>query len=719
MPDLLLELFSEEIPARMQRQAAEDLRRLVTNALVERGFTYEGAQGFATPRRLALTVHGLPARGNAVREERKGPRVGAPEAAVQGFLKAAGLASLAEATIVSDGKKGEFYLAVSEKPGRPTIEVLAEILPGIIRSFPWPKSMRSGAASISTASLRWVRPLLSILCTFGPETEEPEIVPFEVDGLVAGATTRGHRFLSGISGRGADIPVRRFEDYVAKLRANHVILDAEERKRIILADAQTLCFAQGLELVEDPGLLDEVAGLVEWPVPLMGRFDEAFLEVPAEAIRATIRANQKCFVVKRPDGALAPAFVLVANTVAKDGGATIIAGNERVIRARLSDARFFFETDRKVPLEARLEKLKTVRFHEKLGTQWERVERIAALARQLAPVVGADPDKAERAARLAKADLSTEMVGEFPELQGFMGRTYATLQGEDAEIAAAIEEHYKPLGPTDRVPTAPVSVAVALADKLDVLTGFFAIDEKPTGSKDPYALRRAAYGVISVLLVNNIEIDLVTVLKQVFLMRIDAADRAAVADLLDRINPRFGRSQIEEDALSELVNNDFFHREFVRPYTLYWFFISRISFVLKDSGARYDLIDAVISQDDAFRLVRSPLSIVRRVEALGRQHPAGGGEEGRGGRLRGRTRCRAAGGAGRAGALCGAGQRRRGRQHGRRGGGLRGRHDRHGPPARPGGCLLRCGDGQRAGTGPAAEPPPAAGRAAARHPHRG
>jgi glycyl-tRNA synthetase beta chain len=503
MPDLLLELFSEEIPARMQRRAAEDLKKLVTDALVERGFLYEGAQGFATPRRLALTVMGLPVKGQDVREERKGPRVGSPEGAIQGFLKGAGLSSIDQARIESDPKKGEFYVAVIEKPGRATQDVLAEILPGIVKNFPWPKSMRWGAASKEPGSLRWVRPLHSIVCTFGPETEDPEVVRFDVDGIMSGDVTKGHRFLAP-----SEIRVKRFDDYAPALERAKVVLDADRRKDMILHDARDLAFAQGLELVEDEGLLEEVAGLVEWPVVLIGSFDEAFLSIPPEVIRTTIRANQKCFVLRDPNtDKLANRFLLTSNLVASDGGRTIVGGNERVVRARLSDAKFFWETDQRVKLEERLEKLKSIVFHEKLGTQFERVERIAALAKELAPVVGADAALAERAARLAKADLVTEMVGEFPELQGLMGRYYATLQGENPSAAAAIEEHYKPLGPSDRVPTDPVSVAVALADKIDTLVGFWVIQERPTGSKDPYALRRAALGIIRLILDNAIRLE--------------------------------------------------------------------------------------------------------------------------------------------------------------------------------------------------------------------
>ncbi|MGN8093672.1 glycine--tRNA ligase subunit beta [Methylobacterium sp. 22177] len=570
MPDLLLELRSEEIPARMQRRAAEDLKKLVTDALVARGFLYEGARAFSTPRRLALHIAGLPARGEAVREERRGPRVGAPEAAVQGFLKGAGLASLDQATTVTDPKKGEFYLAVIERPGRETLDVLAELLPEIVRSFPWPKSMRWGAASAEPGSLRWVRPLQSIVATFGPETETPEVVPVSVGGIAAGTVTYGHRFLAPEA-----IEVRRFDDYIQALERAKVVLDADRRKDVILHDARDLAFARGLDLVEDEGLLEEVSGLVEWPVVLMGSFDESFLDIPAEAIRATIRANQKCFVLRKGGSEdLAPAFILVSNLVATDGGQAITAGNERVVRARLSDAKFFWETDKATRLEDRLPKLDAIVFHEKLGTQGERITRIAALAKDLAPRVGADPALAERAARLAKADLVTEMVGEFPELQGLMGRKYAALQGEHDSVCAAIEEHYKPLGPSDRVPTDPVSIAVALADKLDTLAGFWAIDEKPTGSKDPFALRRAALGVIRLILDRGLRLRL---LEQVGAADCGLAGRAG-ADARDLLG----------------------------------FFADRLKVYLRDQGARHDLIDAVFAlpgQDDL-------LMVVRRVEAL-------------------------------------------------------------------------------------------------------
>ncbi|MGD0720391.1 MAG: glycine--tRNA ligase subunit beta [Roseiarcus sp.] len=612
MPDLLLELFSEEIPARMQRQAADDLKRLVTGALVERGLLYEGAQGFSTPRRLALHVVGLPAEQPASREERKGPRVGAPAAAIQGFLKSAGLARIEDARIEQDPKKGEFYVAIIEKPGRATTQVIAEIVPAMIRSFPWPKSMRWGSASARTDSLRWVRPLRGIVCTFSSQLETPEIVRFDVDGLAAGDVTSGHRFMAP-----APIAVRRFEDYAASLAKAKVVLDPERRKQMILADARALALAHGLELVEDEGLLDEVAGLVEWPVALMGEFEAEFLDIPAEAIRATIRANQKCFVLRDAAGKLADRFILVANLVASDGGAAIAAGNGRVVRARLSDARHFWLTDladlpdyrdkAEKPLDQRLAKLRAlgIVFHEKLGTQGERVDRIAALAKVLAPLVGADPTLAERAARLAKADLVTEMVGEFPELQGLMGRYYSAAQGEDPAVAAAIEEHYKPQGPNDRVPTAPVSIAVALADKLDTLFEFWRIDEKPTGSKDPYALRRAALGVIRLILENGIR------------LRMSALSKKTMFDALAKsVRPDGASLPGSTPGLPLFAENvEQFRRQSDQTAAdLLAFFADRLKVHLRDKGARHDLIDAVFAlpgQDDL-------LMIVRRVEALGR-----------------------------------------------------------------------------------------------------
>jgi glycyl-tRNA synthetase beta chain len=578
MPDLLLELFSEEIPARMQAKAADDLRRMVTDRLVAEGLVYDGAKAFATPRRLALTVHGIPARQPDLKEERRGPRVGGPEPAIQGFLKATGLASISEAKIQND-KKGDFYIALIEKPGRATLDVLAEMLPVIIRTFPWPKSMRWGARSAKPGSLIWVRPLHAITATFGLETEEPDVVSFAVDGIEAGQTTHGHRFMAP----GA-ISVRRFEDYEAKLLDAKVVLDPQRRKDTILTDAKQLAFAQGFELVEDQALLDEVAGLVEWPVVLMGSFEQEFLWIPSEVIRATIRNNQKCFVVNDPKtGKLANKFILTANIEASDAGKTIVAGNERVIRSRLSDAKFFYETDLKTKLEDRLPKFDQIVFHEKLGTQAERIKRIERLAAGIAPLVGADSEKAKRAAHLAKADLLTEVVGEFPELQGLMGKYYALAQGEDASVAAASEEHYKPQGPNDRVPTDPVSVAVALADKIDTLVGFWAIDEKPTGSKDPYALRRAALGVIRIVLDRRIKISL----------------RAVVEDHFEN---SYGKRYV--DVAAEIDH-------------LMLFFEDRLKVQLREQKARHDLVDAALSTGSI--LQGYPLiSIVDRVEALGK-----------------------------------------------------------------------------------------------------
>jgi glycyl-tRNA synthetase beta chain len=576
MPDLLLELFSEEIPARMQARAAEDLRKLVTDRLVEAGLLYEGAKAFVTPRRLALAVQGVPVRQPDVREEKKGPRVGAPDGAIQGFLRAAGLKSIAEAKVQPD-KKGDFYVAVIEKPGRPAIEVIGEIVPQVVKSFPWPKSMRWGEQSAKAGALGWVRPLHSIVATFGPETEEPEIVPFAIDGIAAGDETRGHRFMAPLP-----FKVRRLDDYRDKLEKAKVVLDAERRKEMILADAKNLAFAQGYEMVEDAGLLAEVAGLVEWPVVLMGSFDEAFLAIPDEVIRATIRNNQKCFVLRDPRTAkLANKFILVANTEAEDGGKAIVAGNERVIRARLSDAKFFYETDLKTRLEDRLPKFEHIVFHEKLGTQAERIARIEALAGHIAREIDADIAKSERAARLCKADLVTEVVGEFPELQGLMGRYYAEAQGEDEAVAHACEDHYKPQGPNDLVPAERVSVAVALADKIDALVGFWAIEEKPTGSKDPYALRRAALGSIRLVLSNELRLPLSGSIREALGLH---AQRGVTVR-------------------AEVVTPD-----------LLAFFADRLKVQLREQGARHDLVDAVFSlegQDDL-------LLIVRRVEALGK-----------------------------------------------------------------------------------------------------
>jgi glycyl-tRNA synthetase beta chain len=545
MPQLLLELFSEEIPARMQAQAARDLERMARERLAEAGFLPEGVKAFAGPRRLTLVADGLPPSQSDRKEERKGPRAGSPDQAIDGFLRSTGLTrdQLVE-------RDGVFY-AVIEKTGRPTAEIVAEMVDQIVRGFPWPKSMKWG-----TGTLRWVRPLQLILCVFDGET-----VPFDVDGIRSGDVSEGHRFM----GPRKPFRARTFEQYAAGLEAGYVVLDVEERKQRIAHEARTLCQARNLELVEDEGLLDEVAGLAEWPTPILGDMDPAFLDLPPEVIRTSMRTHQKYFAVRDPaPGKLAPHFLTVANIEAHDGGAAIAAGNARVLSARLNDARFFWEQDKAVTLESRLEKLKGVTFHAKLGTMFERVERIEALAREIAPLVGADPELAAKAARLAKADLGTGMVGEFPELQGVMGGYYARSEGLPDAVADAVRDHYKPQGPGDSVPTAPVSVAVALADKLDTLAGFFSIDEKPTGSKDPYALRRAALGVIRIVLEGRLRIP-----------------------------------------LSRITSASGVGRE------LGAFFADRLKVVLKDQGKRHDLVDAVFALGDD-DLVR----IVDRVEAI-------------------------------------------------------------------------------------------------------
>jgi glycyl-tRNA synthetase beta chain len=610
---------------------------MVTDKLVAEGLVYEGAKAFATPRRLALTVHGIPVRQSDLKEERRGPRVGGPDAAIAGFLKATGLSSISEAKIQTDPKKGDFYIALIEKEGRATLEVLADILPVIVRTFPWPKSMRWGERSAKPGALSWVRPLHAIVATFGLETEDPDVVKFSVDGLEAGQTTFGHRFMAP-----AAINVRRFADYEAKLLDAKVVLDPERRKDTILTDAKQLAFAQGFELIEDQGLLEEVAGLVEWPVVLMGSFDQEFLSIPGEVIRATIRNNQKCFVVNdAKTGKLASKFILTANIEASDGGQAIVAGNERVIRARLSDAKFFYETDLKTKLEDRLPKFDNIVFHEKLGTQGERIKRIEELAAAIAPVAGADVEKAKRAAHLAKADLLTEVVGEFPELQGLMGKYYALAQGEDASVAAASEEHYKPQGPNDRVPTDPISVAVALADKIDTLVEFWAIDEKPTGSKDPYALRRAALGVIRLILENELRVQIRVVLTHLNAMvslkesieaRTSDVERVVSAaekvGLLKAVEP--GLVQVLQSRIRSLGQWDLYLQQAYggderkaelirrqieeRSSNLLAFFADRLKVQLREQGARYDLVDAVFAlegQDDL-------LLVVRRVEALGK-----------------------------------------------------------------------------------------------------
>ena len=560
MAELLLELFSEEIPARMQSRAADDLKRLATDALKVAGLQFARADAYVTPRRLALAVDGLPERQPDVTEEKKGPRVGSPDQAIQGFLKGAGLTSLDQCEKREIGK-AEFWFAVAEKKGRATAEVLSEILPDVVAKLPWPKSMRW-----ATETVRWVRPLHSILCVFNSA-----VVNFAFGPVKASNATRGHRFLAP----GA-ITAKNFSEYKAKLRSAYVMLDTAERAEAIWADAGAQAKTLGLTLREDRGLLDEVAGLVEWPVPLIGSIDASFMDLPPEAMTTTMRANQKYFALLNADGSLASKFVIVANMLTDDGGKAVIAGNERVLRARLSDARFFWDQDRKVPLAERVPALKDIVFHAKLGTVGDKVERIAALAVELCDFINADRDRARSAAELCKADLVTGMVGEFPELQGIMGRYYALASGEAFEVANAIAEHYAPKGPNDQCPTEPVSVAVALADKIDTLVGFFAVGEKPTGSGDPFALRRAALGVIRLVLENKLRLPLGRVLGE-------------AAKLYGKTASAFDNG--------ELLS----------------FFADRLKVALREKGVRHDLIDAVFSLGGEDDLVR----LVARVEALG------------------------------------------------------------------------------------------------------
>ena len=613
MPDLLIELFSEEIPARMQARAAEDLKKLVTNGLVEAGLTYAGAAAFSTPRRLTLAVEGLLAASPATREERRGPKVDAPEKAIEGFLRGAGVTR--EQCEVREDKKGTVLYAVIEKPGRPAAEIVAEVLETTVRNFPWPKSMRWGAGS-----LRWVRPLHRILCVLTTEAGS-EVVPLEIDGIWAGKITQGHRFMGG-----APFEVTSFEDYETKLKRSKVILSPEERAETIWHDATNRAFAAGLEVVEDRGLLAEVSGLVEWPVVLMGKIGEDFLGLPPEVLQTSMKEHQKFFSVKNPASGRIEGFVTVANVETADDGATILAGNDKVLSARLSDAKFFWENDLRVAkqdgLEAWTARLANVTFHNKLGSQKDRIDRIAALAREIAPMVGADADLAEQAARVAKADLSSEMVYEFPELQGLMGRYYAEAAGLPAEVAAACQEHYSPLGPSDDVPTAPVSVAVALADKLDTLTGFWAIDEKPTGSKDPYALRRAALGVIRLVLANGLRLHLDRLVDAQLLRHQITTDgdkdAAMLDDLLREIAHHgvFGSAArtIIEQAKSEapswlpVVEN---HAPDVSD-DLVAFFHDRLKVYLRDEGIRHDVIDAVLAMPNRDDLAL----VVARARAL-------------------------------------------------------------------------------------------------------
>ncbi|MFD2654358.1 glycine--tRNA ligase subunit beta [Brucella rhizosphaerae] len=638
MPDLLLELFSEEIPARMQRKAAGDLKKMITDGLVEAGLTYEATTAYWTPRRLTLDIRGLTVRSKDVHEDVKGPSVTAPEQAIAGFLRKAGLSDVSQAHVHTDPKKGDFYVAHLTKAGRAAEEIIAELVPQTVRNFPWPKSMRWGAASSKPGALRWVRPLQSILCTFGPETEETKVVEFDVDGIKSGNVTYGHRFLSD----GQAIKVRRFEDYVDKLEKAFVVLDAERRKEIISQDAHNLAFASGLELVEDNGLLEEVSGLVEWPVVLMGEFEEEFLAIPPEVIQLTIRVNQKCFVTRKQGGAeaLSNKFILVSNIAARDDGKEIAYGNGKVVRARLSDALYFWHTDQhdlpdldklkaagekfgldlKKPLDQRMARLDslTVTFHAKLGTQGARVERIRELASQIAPLVGADPKLAARAAVLAKADLTTEVVGEFPELQGAMGRKYALLQGEDEAVAAALEEHYKPQGPSDFVPKNPVAVAVALADKLDTLVGFWAIDEKPTGSKDPFALRRAALGVIRLVLSQDWKFPLLPLLRSAYAALQEGQVQRKLREFETKLaTEKSGDVDGEQDIDNALRNLETATRAEIESNAeplladLLSFLHDRFKVHLKEEGARYDAIDAVLTPD-----ADNLLLVARRLEAL-------------------------------------------------------------------------------------------------------
>ncbi len=627
MPDLLIELFSEEIPARMQKRASEDLQKLITDGLVEAGLTYAGVAAFATPRRLTLSVEGLTSESKAVREERRGPKVGAPDKAIEGFLRGAGLAR--EDLEIRDDKKGQVYFAVIEKPGRKAAEIIAEVLEATIRNFPWPKSMRWGEGT-----LKWVRPLHSILCILSDEAGA-EVVPLDIDGITSGDTTQGHRFMAK-----GTISVSSFDDYEAKLKRAYVVLRADERAEMIWHDATNQAFAAGLEVVEDRGLLAEVAGLVEWPVVLLGRIDDDFLGLPPEVLQTSMKEHQKFFSVKNPKTGRIERFVTVANMETADNGATILAGNQKVLSARLADAKFFWENDLRVAkagMDPWLDSLGNVTFHNKLGSQKDRIERIAALAREIAPSVGADPDLAAQAAKVAKADLSSEMVYEFPELQGLMGRYYAEAAGLPAEVAAACEEHYSPLGPSDDVPTAPVSVAVALADKIDTLTGFWAIDEKPTGSKDPFALRRAALGVIRLVLDNGINfriLDKVDLHIDVVVLDVLAEKHKADEQLeslrearqqLARARSASNRNmnaisaaeaavkKLEIETEETVVEVRTVKAQSVSAASdLLSFFHDRLKVFLKDKGIRHDIIDACIAMPGNDDLTL----LVKRAEAL-------------------------------------------------------------------------------------------------------
>ena len=598
MPQLLLEIFSEEIPARMQQGAARDLERMASERLKAAGLTWDALTTYAGPRRLTLVIDGLPAATPDREEEVKGPKVSAPPQALEGFLRKTGLNR--EALVERDG----VLFAVLSSKGRATADLVAETVDQIVRAFPWPKSMRWG-----TGTLRWVRPIKRILCLF-----DGKVVPFEIDGIASDAITEGHRFM----GSGAPLRVSDFADYRAQLEKNFVLIDVADRKLRILEQARAACAARGLVLVDDDGLLDEVAGLAEWPTPILGDMDPQFLALPPEVVRLSMKVHQKYFAVRDParEG-LAPNFLVVANVEATDGGKALAAGNSRVLSARLNDARFFWDEDQKVGFDAWNAKLSGVTFHAKLGTLAERVERIAALAREIAPLVGADADQAETAARLSKADLASGMVGEFPELQGIMGGYYARLAGYPDAVADAVRDHYKPQGPNDTVPTAPVTVAVALADKLDTLVGFFAIDEKPTGSKDPFALRRAALGVIRLVLESGVRARLAIFVANHYQALESRSSMARGTQKYWEANEAAGASSpdIRRKVAADAMGQAIFAAELVLEVQvvsdLMSFFADRLTVLLRDQGQRHDLVAAVFALGDD-DLVR----IVRRVEAL-------------------------------------------------------------------------------------------------------
>ncbi len=614
MADLLIELFSEEIPARMQARAGADLKKLVTDGLVEAGLTYATAAAFTTPRRLALTVEGLPAMSPDTREERKGPKVGAPEKAIDGFLRGAGLTR--DQLEERDTPKGAVYFASIAHPGRPAPEIVAEVLEKTVRGFPWPKSMRWGAGS-----LRWVRPLHSILCILTDE-HGAEVVPLEIDGLTAADTTRGHRFMAPDA-----FAVTSFEDYQAKLKRAFVLLDPAERAQAIWHDATQKAFALGFEVVEDAGLLAEVAGLVEWPVVLLGDIADTFIDLPPEVLQTSMKEHQKFFSVRNPRAGRIEKFVTVANRETADQGDTILAGNRKVLAARLADAKFFWENDQRTVarhgLDPWLDKLAHVTFHAKLGSVGQQVARISALAGEIAPMVGAERGEAKQAGRAAKADLASEMVYEFPELQGVMGQYYAKSANLPDAVANAVRDHYAPLGPSDAVPTAPVSVAVALADKLDTLTGFWFIDEKPTGSKDPFALRRAGLGVIRIILENGLRLQLDRLIDAQLLRHqieplADPEEEKLLKDLLGDIAHHGVFGSAVRSVIEGVKENAPDWLDAIRDHKpdlsddLLAFLHDRLKVWLRDRGLRHDVIDACLAMPGKDDLTL----LVKRAEAL-------------------------------------------------------------------------------------------------------